>query len=98
MNSHELGFVDVVLFSSVSSDVLRARRAGDMTRRRRSFELHVRMREPLMAWYRTVDALDPGRVVWGLPHDDDDLPARSPRPQRYDADLLDSLVAALPAL
>lgn len=46
-DARRLGFADLVLVSVPELETLRMRKAGDPTRRRRSFERHVRLREPL---------------------------------------------------
>jgi hypothetical protein len=92
-----LGLADVVLLSFPSLPVLRTRQQGDSTRRRRSFELHARLHEPLVAWYQAVDDLAPGRILWELPPDGLPLPLPAPRPCRTDMHLLDALVTSLPA-
>jgi hypothetical protein len=76
---------------------LRRRRDADITRRRRHFDLHVRVAAPLGDYYRTLHRLDPARVRWGLPPGglSDDLPL--PRADRYDVALFDAFIAALPA-
>jgi hypothetical protein len=92
-----LGFADAVLLGLPDLETLQRQRDDDMTRRRRNFATHVQLREPLRQWYATLDSLDPGRVIWDLPADGvPKLPA--PRPVRTSVALLDSLVAALPAL
>jgi hypothetical protein len=44
--AHRLGLADVVLLSIPPLEVLRQRRDGDPTRRRRQFDLHVRLGAP----------------------------------------------------
>lgn len=87
---------DLVLVADVTAEQLRARRTGDRTRRRRSFDLHVRLREPLTSWYAALDRLDPGRVVWNLPVDGHPFDAVAPRPDRCEPTLLDALLRSLP--
>ncbi|HEX5727309.1 MAG TPA: hypothetical protein VFX98_17690, partial [Longimicrobiaceae bacterium] len=43
---------------------LRTRRAGDPTRRRRRFEKHLRLVEPLRRYFAALEALSPGRVLF----------------------------------
>ena len=93
----DLGLVDLVVVSTASEQELRRHRAADGTRRRRSFDLHVRLREPLLAWYTTLERLSPGRVLWTLPQDDTVLGTTTPRATRTDPTLLDALVEQLPA-
>ena len=92
-----LGLADLVLVSVPTVETLRRQRDADPTRQRRSFELHIRLGEHLHAWYETLDALDPGRVIWSLPPGG--LPATrpAPRPRRSDVALLDALAASLPS-
>jgi hypothetical protein len=86
-----LGFADLMLVSIPATEELWRRRAGDPARRRRNFELHVRMAEPLREWYQAVERADPGRVRWELRADDP--PAE--RADRYDTTLFDAVVAGL---
>src|SRR5881392_1763433 len=58
---------DVFLVSDIDDMTLRARRDADPTRTRRNFERHVQLRDALQRWYRAIDRLEPGRVVFGLP-------------------------------
>lgn len=92
-----LGFADLVLVQLPPLEVLRSRRDGDTTRRRRHFDMHAQLRMPLSEWYQAVDKLDPGRVLWKLPADGVPAQLPKPRPARSDVELLDALVAALPA-
>jgi hypothetical protein len=96
--SGRLGLADAVLIELPDTETLQARRDADGTRRRRNFATHVQLREPLRQWYETVDALDPGRVIWRLP--EDGVPNKLPEPRagRCSVALLDALVEALPPL
>ena len=92
-----LGLADAVLVGVPDLATLRTRRDDDTSRRRRNFATHVQLREPLRQWYATLDALDPGRVIWELPPEGvPKLP--EPRTGRTDPELLDALIAALPPL
>jgi len=92
-----LGLADAVLVGLPDPGTLQRQRDDDQTRRRRNFATHVQLREPLRQWYATLDRLDPGRVLWGLP--DDGVPKLpAPRTDRTSADLLDELIEALPPL
>lgn len=99
MTSRRLGFVDMVLLLSPDEVTLRRQKEADATRTRRSFDLHLRLRGPLEEWYGQLETLRPGRVrrdaatvVRSSSSD------RRPAADRYDADLLDALIAALPAV
>ena len=92
-----LGLADLVLFGAPPLERLLAQRAGDVTRRRRHFDLHARLRDPLVEWYQAVEALDPGRVIWELADQGIPDPPPLPRSVRTSTDLLDALVASLPA-
>ncbi len=91
------GLADLFLVSDVSMEELRRRRDADATRTRRNFEIHAQLRDSLLAWYRAIDALDPGRVAFGLP--DTGLPAHmlalGPRAERSGAALFDRLLSLL---
>lgn len=87
-----IGFADAVLVKYPTLETLTERKENDPTRLRRSFDLHTQLIEPLRAWYEALDAVDPGRVHgWDV-----DLGALQPRQRRYDATLLDDLLARLP--
>jgi hypothetical protein len=62
-----LSFADVYLMKSIDPWVVRQQRDGDPTRSRRNFDLHVQLHDPLVTWYRTMERLLPGAVIWNLP-------------------------------
>ncbi|MCD7053140.1 hypothetical protein LRS58_20700 [Rhodococcus sp. BH2-1] len=93
-----LGFADAVLISTPSYQQLQRQRDGDAHRRRRSFELHARLAEPLSEWYAAVNRLEPGRVFRGFPADLEVVAFLPPRRDRYDQQLLDRLISELPPL
>ena len=93
----EYALADLYLVSDVTEETLRARRDADTTRRRRGFERHVLLRDSLLRWYRAIDALEPGRVRFGLPESGltPDLLAIGPRRVRSGAAVFDRLLALL---
>jgi hypothetical protein len=93
--AQRLGLADLMLVSIPSVEVLRRQRAGDRTRQRRSFDLHVTLAEPLREWYSAVDAVDPGRVVWSWPAAGVPTSTRE-RFDRCDVALLDGVMDNLP--
>ncbi len=95
--SGNLGFADLVLISIPATAILQAQCDADTSRRRKNFALHSTLAEPLRSWYKAVEALEPGRVVWGLPANG--LPRSSPAPRvrRSDPALLDQLMHLLPS-
>src|SRR6266567_3042886 len=88
------GLADLIFVSDIDMTTLRERKANDPTRTRRNFERHVQLRDSLLQWYRAIDALEPGRVVFGLPESGI---APGHRRMRSGASLFDALVRALPA-
>jgi len=64
-----LGFADVYLVKSIDPERARRQRNADSTRSRRNFELHVRLLQPVMTWYRALETVMPGAVTWELPED-----------------------------
>jgi hypothetical protein len=91
------GPADLIYVSDVDDATLRARREGDATRARRCFARHVKLRDSLLDWYRSIDSLEPGFVVFGLPETGiaDERLALGPRCERSGARLFDALVARL---
>ena len=89
-----IGFADHYLVGEVEPELARARAASDPMRRRRNFELHVRLQPALLAWYRALDDALPGRVRFGLPAR---MPERVLAHGRYDVAAFDRLIDALPA-
>ncbi|RUR02062.1 hypothetical protein ELQ94_08655 [Labedella endophytica] len=96
MSRRHIGFADAVCVTLPNDEVLRRQRVGDPTRSRRSFDLHLRLREPLEEWYRTMDGLLPGVVTWELPSAGIDGLVPTMRSDRYDVDLLDAFASELP--
>ncbi len=64
-----IGFADVYLVNLIDPQHARRQRDADKTRTRRNFELHVRLSEPLTTWYRALETVLPGTVIWELPED-----------------------------
>ncbi|MEU3837751.1 hypothetical protein [Streptomyces microflavus] len=89
-----LGIADLVACVILPEAVLRQQRMRDFSRRRRNFEVHVLLAEPLREWYAALDSVDPGRVVWQWPDDS----FRDDRRERYDLDLFDTWMSRLPSL
>jgi hypothetical protein len=91
---------DIFLVADIDAGTLRARRAADTTRTRRNFEIHVKLRDSTITWYRAIDALEPGRVVFGLPADGvtPDLLAKGKRATRSGPELFDHLMKELAGL
>jgi hypothetical protein len=90
------GFADLVLVSLPSLAELTRRREADTTRRRRNFERHIRLAEPLREWYETLDRVRPGTVRWDLPAEGVAEPWPPMREDRYDLALFDRFIEALP--
>lgn len=90
-----VGFADLTFISAPSMDVLRANKDSDKARSRRHFDLHAKLTEPLIAWYRAVECLDPRRVVWGFPDFDTSLRVIAEigqREDRYSLELFEELI------
>lgn len=99
MSHKQLGFSDVVLVTMPDEETLRLHKNGDTTRSRRSFELHAKLRGPLIEWYQGLNRLRPAQVVWELPEDGvGSISGSTPCPDRYDVRVLDSLIRELPKL
>ncbi|HEV2374612.1 MAG TPA: hypothetical protein VGS19_20930 [Streptosporangiaceae bacterium] len=95
---HQLGLADLVLVAIPDQATLAARRDGDLTRRRRNFDLHRQLAAPLRDWYQAISELDPHRVRWELPATGlHGLGTLTPRTERTGTDLFDAVIAHLPA-
>jgi len=95
--SGQYALADVFLVSDVDAETLRARRVADASRTRRNFERHVLLRDSLLRWYRAVDRLEPGRVVFGLPTAGlaPELAAKGKRTRPSGLELFDDLMSEL---
>ena len=90
-----IGFADRYLVWIPDDGTLARYRALDRSRRRRNFDLHRRLAEPLREWYGALEAVRPGSVVWEF-----NAEAIGDRPEskdRYSVDDFDAIVARLPA-
>ena len=98
--SSRYALADVILVADVDVATLRARREADPLRSRRNFERHVLLRDALLRWYRAIDRLEPGRVVFGLPANGitPQLIAKGKRANRSGLDLFDRLMSELAAV
>jgi hypothetical protein len=91
-----LGLADLIMVTIPARDTLIRRRDGDQSRLRRNFGLHIQLAAALAEWYRAIEGLDPARVIWRLPPEG--LPGNlPPREPRSGSQLLDALLARLPA-
>jgi hypothetical protein len=91
-----LGLADLALVSVPSVAELRRRQQSDTTRRRRNFERHVLLAEPLREWYSALERVSPGRVRWHLPDGGISAPEPPVRTDRHDLEVFDRLIEALP--
>ncbi|MEK1932154.1 MAG: hypothetical protein AAAC47_20715 [Pararhizobium sp.] len=93
----KLGFADLYLVKRIDPAIARRKRDDDLTRPRPRFDLHLRLQEPLMAWYHTLAAVLPGQVVWRVP-DEFSLGKRRVRSgSRYNVGVFDEFIVRLPA-
>ena len=94
---HRLGIADLILIEIPDPATLAARRQADHTRRRRNFDLHAQLADPLRDWYHAVGQLDPTRVCWELPATGIPSIITRPAPDRTGTDVFDTLISLLPA-
>lgn len=93
-----VGFADRYLVSIPEIGVLDARRQADATRRRRNFDVHRRLGEPLRRWYAALETVRPGSVRWGFePEALVPDSERDPDRDRYRLEDFDALVDRLRA-
>lgn len=88
-----IGFADLYLVAEIEPKTVQSRAANDFGRLRRNFDLHRRMQPALIAWYRAIDAVLPGRVHFGLPTT---IPSLHANGSRYDPNVFDRMIEALP--
>ena len=88
----QIGFADCYLVQSIDPQLARQHARADDSRRRRNFELHVRLQPALIEWYRALEVVLPGRVQFGLPPS---LPEMEAMGQRYDLEAFDRMIEAL---
>lgn len=91
--AHRIGFADLYLVADIPPEIARMRVAQDHGRRRRNFAVHARMQPALLVWYSVIGAALPGRVRFGLP---ESMPSLQVTDPRYDLQVFDRIVAALP--
>jgi hypothetical protein len=86
---------DLFLVADIDEATLRQQRERDTTRTRGSVERHVALRGSLLRWYRAIDELEPGRVLFELPEAGltPEQLALGPRHVRSGADLFELLLA-----
>ena len=91
-----VGLADLILVTVPDRSTLTKRRQTDRSRKRRNFDLHLKLAAPLEQWYRAVEQLDPTRVMWQLPSTG--VPAPMARREPHTGpQLLNALLAHLPA-
>ena len=90
--ARRIGIADLILCEIPDAETLDARQRGDTTLARHRFDLHRRFGPALRDWYGTLEALDPGRVVWTFP---DSVP-EAERRDRYSVDLFERWMSDLP--
>lgn len=93
IRQRRIGFADCYIVGPIEPQIARERARADATRRRRQFELHVRLQAALMNWYAALDRAIPGRVRFGFPSQ---MPVLQGLGERYDLDAFDRMMASLP--
>lgn len=88
-----IGFADCYIVGSIDPQLARERANADTTRRRRNFELHVRLQTALLNWYSAIEKVLPGRVQFGFPSE---MPALKSLDGRYALEAFDQMIASLP--
>lgn len=91
-----IGFADAYFVSISDLATLTRHRSSDGTRRRRNFDLHVRLREPLREWYTALGSVRPGSIHWGFPPDGVAPLVEAPN-GRYAPEDYDGLIQAVPS-
>lgn len=89
-----IGFADRYAVEIPDAITLGRRRAADAVRRRRNFDLHSRLGEPLREWYSAIEKLRPGSVTWSYPEMTDMQPSPTSR-DRHSLEDFDALMETL---
>lgn len=92
MAQDRIGFADNYYVAELTPHVARERAKADPLRRRRNFDLHVRLQPAVLAWYAALDAALPGRVFFGFPSR---LPEPTDRASRYELTAFGRMIDAL---
>lgn len=90
-----IGFADAYFVKVIDPAVARRQRDRDRSRERTRFDLHVRLQQPLVEWYRRLDAVMGGIVSWELPVDGLSNTQPKHNKRRYDIDAFDAFVLSL---
>ncbi|WEX74665.1 hypothetical protein PYH37_002128 [Sinorhizobium numidicum] len=90
-----VGFADLYLVKRIDPSIARQQRDADNERHRPNFDLHVRLRNSVHAWYEAISGCVPATVKWTLPSE---LPVlvSGITDHRYDVAVFDRFVASLP--
>lgn len=88
-----IGFADCYVVGEIDPVSARERARMDPARRRRNFNLHVRLQPALLTWCSALEAALNGRVVFGFP---ENLPNLTHTGLRYDVTAFDRMIDALP--
>ncbi len=99
--ARRLGFGDRYLVKRIDPEVARAQKEGDVTRRRRNFDMHLALQPHLMDWFTALSEVLPGRVQFDWPDRDEFLAepknkAPEENPRRFDVSVFDALIERLP--
>jgi len=88
-----LGFADRIVMLEPDEQTVRTQRDADQSRRRGNFEFNLSLAPLLGFWYRSLEQLSYGRVVWNAAASDvlDHPSARD----RYSVALFDDLIACV---
>lgn len=100
VKQRRLGFADFVFVSIPGVVALRQRKEKDATRTRRHFDIHIRLAGPLQTWYEALESIEPGRVVWEFPANEDltaSVLKAGPRSSRYSVEQFKQLVQKVDA-
>lgn len=89
----QIGFADCYLVGQIDPQLARERARADVTRRRGRFELHVRLQQAVLSWYRAIETVLPGRVQFGFPAQ---MPPVNNLDGRYALAAFDQMIASLP--
>lgn len=96
VESHQIGFADIAFWMDAPLEVLRQRAAGDTSRRRKRYEMYLRLIPWMRAWMEAKNSVVPGSLrEWSERIRIEDFRVGTISAWRYDRVVLDEMMEKL---